>query len=56
MTDQLYTPLQAGELRLANRFVMAPMARHRASDAGVTVPAQTPASLPHLPSRIARKA
>jgi N-ethylmaleimide reductase len=35
MTDPLYTPLQAGELLLANRFVMAPMARRRASDAGV---------------------
>ena len=34
MTDELYTPLRAGDLHPANRFVMAPMARRRAADSG----------------------
>ena len=35
MTDELYQPLRAGDLQLANRLVMAPMARRRAGDSGV---------------------
>ncbi|MSQ51033.1 MAG: alkene reductase [Betaproteobacteria bacterium] len=35
MTIDLYSPLLAGELRLANRLVMAPMARRRAAPSGV---------------------
>ena len=35
MNNPLFDPLQAGELALANRIVMAPMARRRANDAGV---------------------
>ncbi len=34
MTIDLYSPLQAGELQLANRLVMAPMARRRAAANG----------------------
>ncbi len=34
MTTNLYSPLIAGELHLANRLVMAPMARRRASPSG----------------------
>ena len=35
MTIDLYSPLLAGELQLANRLVMAPMARRRAAANGV---------------------
>lgn len=34
MTTDLYSPLVAGELQLANRLVMAPMARRRATPSG----------------------
>ena len=34
MTTDLYSPLVAGELQLANRLVMAPMARRRAAPNG----------------------
>lgn len=34
MVDALFTPLQLGELALANRVVMAPMTRSRAGDDG----------------------
>jgi N-ethylmaleimide reductase len=35
MTDPLFSPLRAGALALANRLVMAPMARRRANEIGV---------------------
>ncbi len=38
MNHSLFTPLQAGELTLPNRVVMAPMPRSRADDAGVVGP------------------
>ncbi len=35
MTEDLFIPLHAGDLQLANRIAMAPMARRRASDGGI---------------------
>lgn len=38
MTADLFEPVQLGDLRLANRMVMAPMTRNRAAENGVVSP------------------
>jgi hypothetical protein len=38
MTTDLFAPFQLGDLTLANRAVMAPMARNRADENGVAPP------------------
>ena len=35
MTDSLFTPVTLGDIRLANRIVMAPMTRDRAGSGDV---------------------